>query len=170
MRNADIGADTAVNNPSFRRGSGAVRFNKIVVEDTSGTQRYEFEYGETVRMRLGWQVNEEVKRINAQVILRSGIGNDPLTSARCAISSTPLLPGASGELVVEFPRLALRPGEYPLYFWLGDTDSLFYDVVDNLSAPLIVSTAKSIEEIGFDPARPSGAFSIDFKVLSSDVR
>lgn len=170
MRNAEIGAETAVNNPAFRRGSGAARFNKIAVEDVEGKQRYTFEFGETVRMRLGWQVNEEIKRLNAMVIFRAGIGNEPLTSMRCEVSSTPLLPGASGELHIEFPTLSLRPGEYPLYFWLGDTSSLFYDVVDNLSAPLIVSTSKSIDEIGFDPAQPMGAFSIPFKVLGSEVK
>ena len=38
-----MGTETAIHNPQFRRGSGAVRFSKIAVEDSTGRQRFEFE-------------------------------------------------------------------------------------------------------------------------------
>jgi len=163
MRKSEIDANTSVHNSQFRRGSGAVRFSKISVEGTDGRQRYEFEMGESVRFRLGYQVNEDVRALNVEVLLRAGITNAPLTDAQYAISKTPLKAGESGEIVIEFPDIALRPGEYPLYFWLGETTNNFYDVVDNLSAPLIINSRKSIEEPGYDPAQAQGFFSIPYR-------
>ncbi len=163
MRTSEIGANTSIHNPQFRRGSGAVRFNKIVVEDVHGIQRFDFQMGETVRFRLGYQVNEDVRALSVVVLLRAGLANEPLTDARVSISKTGLKAGASGEIVLEFPENPLRPGEYPLYFWLGETASNFYDVVDNLSAPIIIGTNKSEDELGFDPAQIGGCFSIPWR-------
>ena len=160
MRKSEITADTSVHNPQFRRGSGAVRFSKIAVEDSNGIQRFDFQMGETARFNLGYEVKEDVNALNVMIALRGGMSNEVITTARGVISKTPLKAGTKGEMVLEFPDLALRPGEYPLYFWLGETSSKFYDVVDNLSAPLIISTQKSEDELGFDPTQSMGYFSV----------
>ncbi len=159
MRQAEINANTSVHNSSFRRGDGSVRFEKIAIEDASGNQRFNFDYGETVRFRLGYRVFSDVKKMDAYIALRGGVTNETLTDARYAISQSTLAAGTTGEVVIEFPNLALRPGEFPLYFALGHEASDF-DIVDNLSAPLIIESTKSAEELGFDPVRASGYFTL----------
>lgn len=160
VRNAEITADTSIHNPQFRRGSGAARFSKVVVEDANGVQRHDFQMGETVRFDLGYDVKEDINALNVLIALRGGMGNEVITAARGVISKSPIKAGTQANMVLEFPDIALRPGEYPLHFWLGETTSKFHDVVDNLSAPLIISTQKSEDELGFDPAQSMGYFSI----------
>ena len=94
-----------------------------------------------------------------RLIWPSALTNEMLTDARYAISTSVLAAGTTGEVLIEFPAMTLRPGEFPLYFALGPEASDF-DIVDNLSAPLIVGSTKSAEELGFDPARALGYFSL----------
>ena len=152
MRKSEITASTSVHNAAFRRGDGTVRFEKITVEDAEGQQRFNFDYGETVRFRLGYRVNSEVRKLDVYVALRGGVSNEILTDVRYSISTASLTAGTAGEVLIEFPSIALRPGEFPLYFALGHEAS-DYDIVDNLSAPLIVGSTKTAEELGFDPGR-----------------
>ena len=74
--------------------------------------------------------------------------------------------GCQGQLTVEFPKSNLRPGEYPLYFWLGDSLANPYDVVDDLVQPLTITTRKSYKELGFDPSMPCGHFNIESRVTN----
>jgi hypothetical protein len=67
------------------------------------------------------------------------------------------------------PNIPLRPGEYPLYFWLGNEDSYPYDVVDELTAPLMVQTDKGLAELGFDPTQANGYFSMDARLLGEST-
>ena len=57
LRELKVDAETGINNPENRRGSGAVRFTAVSVEDLSGAERYTFEMGETVRFRLSFCAN-----------------------------------------------------------------------------------------------------------------
>jgi hypothetical protein len=89
-----------------------------------------------------------------------------VTNARHAISESKLLPGDSGSMTIEFPNANLRPGDYPLYFWLGDSAiSKNYDIVDELTAPLIITTDKSVDLLGFNPQQNTGFFNIDSRII-----
>ena len=165
MRAAEISADTAVHNSTFRRGDGSVRFTKISIEDSSGQQRFNFEYGETIRLRFGYSVTADVRRMDLYMALRGGVTNDVLTDLRYPISETLLKAGTQGEVDIELTDAALRPGEYPLYFALANAASDF-DIVDNLSAPLIINSTKPPEELGFDPSRNCGYFTLKNRRLA----
>ena len=41
-------------------------------------------------------------------------------------------------------------------------------MVDGLSAPLVITTQKSFEELGYNPAQVTGFFSIESKLLSGN--
>lgn len=163
-----IGSDTAVFDTKFRRGSGAVRMNGITVEDEGGTRRLDFAYGQTIRFRLPYVVFADVAELWVAVVLRGGVGDDIITTARFPISDHPLTAGCKGVAVIDLPRACLRPGEYPLYLWLGDSLANPYDVVDGLVGPLTIVARGSLRELGFDPAQRSGYFSIDARLVSAD--
>jgi len=48
--------------------------------------------------------------------------------------------GTAGTVVVEFPNLQVRTGEYPVYYRISDLGGAHtnYDVVDSLTVPLII--------------------------------
>lgn len=165
-RRLEIGAETAASDEKLRRGSGSVRFSGITLEDRTGNPRFEFELGETIRFRLPYKVNRSVENLSTAILLRSGAANECVTSVRYRLSARPLAAGDSGEVLIEMPDTPLRPGDYTLYFWLGDALGNPFDVVDGLSAPLVVSTQKSFEELGYNPAHVTGFFSVNARLLA----
>ncbi len=165
-RRLEIGTDTATGDEKLRRGSGSVRFSSITLEDRQGRPRFDFELGETIRFRLPYLVNRAVENLSTAVMLRSGAANECVTSLRYQLSTQTLAAGDSGEALIELPETPLRPGEYTLYFWLGDTRGNPFDVVDGLSAPLVISTQKTFEELGYNPAHITGFFSVESRLLA----
>jgi len=165
-RRLEIGTDTAAGDEKLRRGSGSVRFSSITLEDCKATARFEFELGETIRFRLPYKVVRRVENLSTAILLRSGAANECVTSVRYCLSDKPLAAGDTGEVLIELPETPLRPGDYTLYFWLGDALGNPFDVVDGLSAPLVISTQKSFEELGYNPAHVTGFFSVESRLLA----
>jgi lipopolysaccharide transport system ATP-binding protein len=160
-----VDASTDINNTKNRRGSGAVRFNKILVQDESGKDCSNFMMGSTVRFALSYQVFEQVNDFSVSIALCSGRTGELVTSVKYPISERAMTPGNKNTLIIEFPEINLRPGEYPLYFWLGNRRNQPFDVVDNLTAPLIIGTDKDIDELGFNPSGSDGFFNIESRML-----
>jgi lipopolysaccharide transport system ATP-binding protein len=160
MRQMSIDAHTAVGDAEHRRGSGAVRFTAVRTEDENGRACTDFQMGSTVRFVLSYEVFEPVADMHVSVALRSGKTREVTTSARYVVSERRLEQGHTGTVVIEFPEANVRPGEYPLYYWLGNRLSQPYDVVDDLTIPLMFSTNKDFEELGYDPTVQVGFYSI----------
>jgi lipopolysaccharide transport system ATP-binding protein len=169
LREVDVQADTAVHNPRFRRGTGAARFTTIQIHDKSGQSRFEFSMGETIRLTLAYETFARLKNLYVAVNLKTVVSNEVITGVRFPVCAGEVPAGQQGEIVVDLPDANLRPGEYPVYFWLGDAESHAFDVVDGLSAPLMISTDKGPNELGFDPSYPSGYFSIPARVHCQQV-
>ncbi|HNB51568.1 MAG TPA: ABC transporter ATP-binding protein [Anaerolineales bacterium] len=155
-----VDMDTSIHDPQFRRGTGHVRISSISVMDTQGHERYEFEMSETVRFCWDYRVFEPMSKLSASVALRSGITGELITSVRHVISSEPVPVGTTGQVIIEFPNIFLRPGEYPLYFSMDDMVKKF-DVVDNLTLPLVVTLSKkNQDDPNFSTKTPPGYFSV----------
>ena len=87
-----------------------------------------------------------------------------LTGVKYEIKKEILHENENGAVCVEFDLSTIRPGEYNLYFWLGDTNALTqgnpvnYDVVDDMTEPLIVKPRNEEEKW------LSGCFSLPSKM------
>ena len=160
MRQMDIDATTGIGDAQHRRGSGAVRFTSARVENEAGKPCSDFEMGSTLRFVLSYAVFEPVGELQVSVALRSGKTREVTTSARHIISRQRLEAGQAGTVVIEFPNANVRPGEYPLYFWLGNGRAQAYDVVDDLTLPLMITTHLEFEDLGYDPSVPVGFYDI----------
>ncbi|MBK7157798.1 MAG: ABC transporter ATP-binding protein [Ignavibacteria bacterium] len=170
-RDVKIGADTEVNNLNNRRGKGIIRFTSIDVMDYSGNSRYAFEYGEQVRFKVSYKTFKEMKGITLTIALMSGLSRECLTLSHFEITKHTVEAGTCGEAIVEFSDLNIKPGEYPLYFEL--TDSLYNsdskDVIDDLTAPLIIKGGDKLKDSDFDPGKPSGFFSTPSKLILNEL-
>jgi len=167
LRGISIGSDTGINDQAVRRGAGVIRFSSVEMQGGRGDKRCSFEMGETIRFKMSYQVFNEMRGITVHVELRSGITREIVTSVKHVLSSASVVPGAKGEIVVELPDIYIRPGHYPLYLALSDNDisSGSIDILDDLTAPLIVTADGSVQHANFDPARPSGYFSLPSRLI-----
>lgn len=162
LRDMRVDAETGVNNPENRRGSGAVRFTAVSVEDMSGAERYTFEMGDTVRFRLSCKVNAPLHGLAVVVALRSGLSREIVTSARHVITTDAVEPGTTTTIIIELPDIYMRPGEYPLYLQVSEAiqSPKNYDVLDDLTPPLVITSGSRRLHENFDPAQPYGVFSL----------
>jgi lipopolysaccharide transport system ATP-binding protein len=169
VRSLEIGSDMKPFEPRVRRGSGKVRFSNLRITDQEiGEPRFEFQIGETIRFDIRYQVFEVLEGLYLLIYLKSMSYREWVTGARFSLFEDRVCGGRCGRVVVEFPNNNLRPGDYPLYFRFEDKNAHPYDVIDGLSAPLTIITDKSIDEIGFDPTRAEGFFSIEAKMVGHE--
>ncbi len=166
MRRSEVTSDTSVHDTRHRRGSGAVRFTGIRVQDVQGNATFDFAMGDTIRFVLSYQVFKPVDELYCSIVLRSSRTGEVVTSATNLLSKEPLQAGYKASTVIEFPQANLRPGEYPLAFWLGNHLVQAYDVVEELTLPLMISTEQEFEQVGFNPTYPIGFYTINSAVLA----
>jgi len=171
LREMRVDAETGVNNPENRRGSGAVRFTAVSVEDVSGAERYSFDMGDTVRFRLSIAINTTMRGLAVVVALRSGMSRELVTSARHVITSDTVLPGTASTVVIELPDIYIRPGEYPLYLHASEATQspTNYDVLDDLTPPLVVAAGSRRLHDNFDAAQPYGLFSLPSRMMLAET-
>jgi lipopolysaccharide transport system ATP-binding protein len=155
-----INAETGIHDTRLRRGSGEVRFTDIAVLDAAGEARHAFRPGETIRFDLTYECRQTVPGLSIGVALRTPDGMHFVTTAVHRLHDGPVAAGTQATAILEFPENLLRPGEYPLYFWLGRSSLEGYDVVDGLLEPLVIFTSRSDAELGYDPANPTGYVSV----------
>lgn len=160
-----VDTNTAISDTKNRRGSGEVRFSKILIQDESGKECSNFMMGSTIRFASSYQVFEKVDSLFIYIALRSGRSGELVTSVRHPISEDSLPQGHSGTVTIEFPEVILRPGEYPLHFGLGNSRRQAYDIIDDLTIPLIISSNMDYEEMGFAPSTNEGSFTIKSRML-----
>lgn len=162
LREMRVDSETGINNPENRRGSGAIRFTGVSVEDLEGEERYGFKMGETVRFRLSYQLNEPMRGVTVVVALRSGLSREIVTSARHVVTTDQLAAGSRGTVVIDLPEIYIRPGEYPLYLHISEAvpTKTNYDVLDDLTPPLVIAAGGRRLHQNFDPSQPLGVFSI----------
>lgn len=171
VRDIKIDAKTDVNNIQNRRGNGNIRFSGIDVTDSEGNKRYNFEIGESIRFKISYEVFKEMKGIRMIVALLSGLSRECLTLANFELTKNKIPPGTSGDVEVELPDIYIKPGEYPLYFELTDSQFNSYakDVLDDLTAPIVIKGGSNLKNTDFHPDFPSGFFAMQSRILANEI-
>jgi lipopolysaccharide transport system ATP-binding protein len=136
-----------------RRGSGTLSFTNIEILDGDDKKRNIFNIGETVRFKMSYVVYEKMEGIHISVGFFSSKARDLLlTDMPYEVRSGTCEKGESGTAIIEVNLTTIRPGEYGLYFWLGDKKATHqgspvnYDVVDNMTEPLIINAKNEREK------------------------
>src|SRR5574341_1294007 len=87
LRKINIDDKTAINNESNRRGGGTIRFTSVSIQDVHGNERFNFEMGEIVRFKMSFKTFKEMQGLVVDIVLRSGVTRDFVTSVKYPISS-----------------------------------------------------------------------------------
>jgi lipopolysaccharide transport system ATP-binding protein len=169
LRESKVDVHTATHDSLHRRGSGAVRFDSILISDADGNGSSTFEMGDTIRFSLTYKVMRDVQELLVCIALRSGLTGEIVTSAMHVISSDCLEAGTGGTVRIEFPDIYARPGEYPLYFWLGNSARQPFDVVDDLTGQLVIVAGPATESLEVVPGSQDGYFSIPSRMFAGPL-
>jgi lipopolysaccharide transport system ATP-binding protein len=164
LRQKGVDTETDVTNPQNRRGSGAVRFSVIRIENEFGQECVRFKMGSIIRFVLSYKTFSPVNLLFVEILIWSSTSREIVTSVKHLVSEKELYPGTAGSLVIEIPKNNLRPGEYPLYFWLGGGLRKPYDIVDEMTMPLIIFADETYENLGLDASKPFGFFNIESRI------
>lgn len=153
--------DTRQNSLSNRlnRTRGHVRITSCEVGSRGG--KWSFVTGESMELKLRYQVYEPIESLAALVVLASAGDGTVVTNIKEVINDAPMNVGAAGEITISIPRVPFRPGELSLTLGLGNEDfSIFEDILDtNVNLPHI--TIESHEQ---DLFLRTGLFSIDYDI------
>lgn len=152
-----------------RRTTNHVRFTSIYLVNEKGEKTYEFKMGERIRFNFEFEILEELKGMSINVHLRFLTSNEPITTIRHIITENTLTKGCKGEFAVEMPNNTFRPGEYPLYFNIGEAVPNIHkeDVIDDLTPRLIITLNDEITVRDFNPLTPKGSVNVDS--LTTDI-
>lgn len=135
----DLSSKDSLSDPQFRRGSGQVRIGSLrMFNALSGEETNEFEPGSDVRIDLDMEANKATDELFFLMGLRSSLSREMVTSTgRIELGS--ISGGQIKKASVVLPALNLSPGVYETYYWIGSRMQEHpYDVIDNLTAPLVV--------------------------------
>jgi len=167
LREIKIDDNTAIRDKTMRRGTGDIRFHEVKIQDIKGNNRTSFTMGENIRFVLSYMIKNRMKGLAVYIALRSNITREIITSVRQVISEDIVNSNTKGTVIVELPNISIRPGEYPLYLQIGSIDPKVqcFDVLDDLTAPLIITCRENTEYADFDSLKPIGYFSIPSKLI-----
>ena len=142
----------------------SVRFTSVRVENAAGEKEWDFRTGDTIRMRLAYEVYEPVDDLWFHFSLQSNTHTETISTVSEALSESPLRPGKTGSLLLEFPQVALRPGDYGLYFWLGSKLGIAYDNLNSQNASFPMLSIWSDEP---DQRKTAGFFTLPARLVVS---
>ena len=144
MKSRKINAATDINDYKSRRGQGVIRFTSIEVTNEKKESTFNFNTGDAIYFRISYEIFKSIEGISLCVLLKGGVTREVVTTFRYVLTDKVVLAGVKGEAVLMVPNVQLRPGEYPLYFWLGDKmrNESSIDVVDEMTPPLMIDSIK----------------------------
>jgi lipopolysaccharide transport system ATP-binding protein len=156
LRNMTVDAETSLPD-RLNRCTGSVRFTSVRVENAAGEREWDFQTGDTIRMKFSYEVFEPVSDLWFHFSLQTSTHTETIATVSDSLCDKPLGVGEKGSFQLELPEVALRPGDYGLYFWLGSKLGIAYDNLNTQNASFPTLTIWSNEP---DQRKTAGFFSL----------
>lgn len=150
----DLNADTALGD-RLNRTTGKVRFNRVeICKPGSSDNVWSFTNEQTIEFKFDCVAFEKSNGLTFYVAISSQISDTIITNFKTVVTKRPIKRGESISFNLTLDQGSMRPGQYNLYFAVGDQAiKEWHDVIDeNVSLPsLIVTTTKidNHENAGF---------------------
>lgn len=171
VREVKITVDTEVRDFTHRRGKGDIRMSSLEVTALDDTARFTFKKGESIFFKIKYNVYKEMIGLTVTIALLSGISREAIVLIHHVITEDTLMPGDTGEIVIEIEELNIKAGEYPLYFELRDSKYNEYskDVIDDLTPPIVMLDGEEESVENYNPGKPAGYFNVPSRIVNSEI-
>ena len=120
------------------RTSGNVLFNEAKGVKNN-KECWEFDFDEDIFFEFKATAEVDTESLLFYMILKHPFSGEAISNIKTIISEGKIIRGQSVSFSISFPKKVIRPGQYSLYFALGNRDAkIFYDVIDdNVNIPML---------------------------------
>ncbi len=145
-------------NDRLKRTGGNILFSDIK-GIKNGEETWEFNFDEEINISLKASVYIETEGLSLYFALKHPFTGEIISNYKVVLNQQNMVKGESISYALTIPSKTIRPGQYSLYFALGNKDTkVFYDVIDdNVNLPML-----SINPISMDVHENAGFISIPF--------
>jgi lipopolysaccharide transport system ATP-binding protein len=145
-------------NDRLKRTGGNILFSDIK-GIKNGEETWEFNFDEEINISLKASVYTETEGLSLYFALKHPFTGEIISNYKVVLNQQNMVKGESISYTLTIPSKTIRPGQYSLYFALGNKDTkVFYDVIDeNVNLPML-----SINPISMDVHENAGFISIPF--------
>ena len=145
-------------NDRLKRTGGNILFSDIK-GIKNGEEIWEFNFDEEININLKASVYMEAEGLSLYFALKHPFTGEIISNYKVVLNQQNMVKGESISYTLTIPSKTIRPGQYSLYFALGNKDTkVFYDVIDeNVNLPML-----SINPISMDVHENAGFISIPF--------
>jgi len=125
------------------------------------TNPWTFNSGDSIQIKIEFKTEQRIDSLSCLLELTDLSTGVLVTSLRSLVSDSPIEAGVSGSYCFEIKRLSLRPGDFSIYFAVGNADFSIVDDVLDTNVGLPVLTMESTEQ---DMYRRSGIVDLDTSI------
>ncbi|MGI8581150.1 MAG: ABC transporter ATP-binding protein [Chitinophagaceae bacterium] len=154
---------TTAKKDRLSRTNGKMIFTKAITinNDDSENKIWSFKYNQPVRFRIECIVNEPCDGLTFYMYIKSVMSEIVITNLKQTITARQLESREVISFIVTIPSNTIRPGQYDLYFAIGNTSAkIWYDVIDgNVNLPALIVSPSSD-----DPHENFGTVTIPFTI------
>lgn len=161
-------SETTSQKDRLSRTSGKVSFKKAIglMKDGNENTMWTFRYNEELKFKFEFKVNEDCEGLTFYMALKGLMDGNVITNIKSNITTSDLKAGKTLSFNLTIPAKNIRPGQYDLYFAVGNTDvTLWYDVIDgNINLPTLI-----ILPVNDDVHENSGSFTIPYTIDEKNI-
>jgi lipopolysaccharide transport system ATP-binding protein len=142
----EINLSTLSLDDRLKRTSGKVLFNEIKGMK-KGEETWDFDFNEKIQLYFKAIAREAVDGLSFYLAFKHPFSGEIITNYKTVIKNKELKSGEVISFSVFIPEKTLRPGQYGLYFALGNPEAkVFYDVIDeNVNIPMLNINPSSMD-------------------------
>ena len=161
----EVNLETISLKDRLSRTNGNVLFTEIN-GIKNGEESWEFNFDEEITVRFKAKARLDSDGLSLYFALKHPFSGEVISNYKTVIKNQLIKKDEEFSFNVTIPKKTIRPGQYGLYFALGNTDSkIFYDVIDdNVNIPML-----SINPISMDAHENSGFVSIPFSLTVNTI-
>jgi hypothetical protein len=145
-----------------------MQFSKAIPINADGSENkmWSFKANEPITFKFECDANEDCDGLTLYVAVLGLMYQSVITNLKYTITERKIKSGEKIAFDLFIPKESIRPGQYDMYFAIGNAEALlWYDVVDgNVNLPILNILPYSIET-----HRNNGFFDVPYKIELSEA-
>jgi len=170
IKNYKIDEFTAINDTTYRRGSGTIRITNLEITNSIGKVKKSYFNSEKIMFVIDYKTYIDIEGLTVCIGLKSADSREIVMMINNRPSEKTIPKESNGRLIIEIDPIQILPGLYPIFISISDKYNSIknYDVLDNVSLPLVIKWESDIIRQGDGKLTPTrGAFTVPYSIKTN---